>query len=114
MRSRQRISLDGSALDQIFRSARTHNVFLDRPVEDAELRELYELLKWGPTSLNTSPGRFIFLRTPEAKERLSPALQPGNLEKSLKAPVTAIIAIDAAFFEKLPRLSAQPAAGVRG
>jgi 3-hydroxypropanoate dehydrogenase len=104
MRSRQRTRLDGCALDQIFRSARTHNAFLDRPVEDAQLHELYELLKWGPTSLNTSPGRFVFLCTREAKKRLSPALQPGNLEKTLKAPVTVIIATDAAFFEKLPQL----------
>lgn len=103
-RSRQLNSLDGKSLDQIFRSARTQNGFLDEPVADAQLKELYELLKWGPTSLNCSPARFVFLRTREAKDRLRPALQPRNLEKTLKAPVTAIIAIDDAFFEKLPQL----------
>jgi 3-hydroxypropanoate dehydrogenase len=68
------------------------------------LHELYELLKWGPTSNNCSPARFVFLRTLEAKERLRPALMPGNLDKVLQAPVTAIIATDEAFFEKLPQL----------
>lgn len=97
-------ALDPNGLDQIFRSARTHNAFRDRPITDAELREIYELLKWGPTSTNSSPARFVFLRTREAKERLRPALAPGNLEKTLKAPVTAIVAIDYAFFEKLPQL----------
>src|SRR5258708_13701187 len=96
--------MDPSGLDQIFRSARTHNAFLDRPIADGELRELYELLKWGPTSANCSPARFVFLRTREAKERLRSALSPGNVEKTLKAPVTAIIASDYAFFEKLPQL----------
>ena len=96
--------LDPAALDQIFRSARTHNVFLERPVADEQLRELYELLKWGPTSANCSPARFVFLRTHEAKERLRPALAPGNLEKTLKAPVTAIVATDYEFYEKLPQL----------
>jgi 3-hydroxypropanoate dehydrogenase len=97
-------ALEPNGLDQIFRSARTHNAFRDRPITDAELRELYDLLKWGPTSTNCSPARFVFLRTREAKERLRPALAPGNLEKTLKAPVTAIIATDYAFFEKLPQL----------
>jgi len=100
----QRPSLDGSALDQIFRGARTQNGFLDQPVADAQLHELYELLKWAPTSNNCSPARFVFLRTREAKERLRPALSPGNVEKTLSAPVTAIIATDEAFFEKLPQL----------
>ena len=97
-------ALEPNGLDQIFLSARTYNAFRDRPITDAELRELYDLLKWGPTSTNSSPARFAFLRTREAKERLRPALAPGNLEKTLKAPVTAIIATDYAFFEKLPQL----------
>jgi 3-hydroxypropanoate dehydrogenase len=104
MSNERRTSLEGSALEQIFRSARTQNGFLDRPIEDAQLHEVYELLKWGPTSNNCSPARFVFLRTREAKERLRPALMPGNLDKVLQAPVTAIIATDQAFFEKLPQL----------
>ena len=96
--------LEPDGLDQIFRSARTHNAFLDRPLADAELRALYDLLKWGPTSVNCSPARFVFLRTREAKERLRPALSPGNLEKTMKAPVTAIIATDHQFFARLPQL----------
>ena len=104
MSNERRTSLEGSALDQIFRSARTQNGFLDRPIEEGQLHELYELLKWGPTSNNCSPARFVFLRTGEAKERLRPALMPGNLDKVLQAPVTAIIATDEAFFEKLPQL----------
>jgi 3-hydroxypropanoate dehydrogenase len=97
-------ALEPNGLDQIFLLARTYNAFRDRSIADAELRELYELLKWGPTSTNSSPARFVFLRTREAKERLRPALAPGNLEKTLKAPVTAIVATDYAFFEKLPQL----------
>lgn len=99
-----RASIDPRALDQIFRLARTQNGFLDQPVEDAQLRELYELLKWGPTSNNSSPARFVFLRTREAKERLRPALMAGNVDKTLSAPVTVIVATDEAFFEKLPQL----------
>ena len=104
MSNRQRPTIAESALDQIFQAARTQNGFLDQPVSVAQLHELYELLKWGPTSNNCSPARFVFLRTREAKERLLPALLPRNLEKTLGAPVTAIIATDEAFFEKLPRL----------
>jgi len=104
MSNGQRPRLDGSALDQIFRAARTQNGFLDQPVADSQLHELYELLKWAPTSNNSSPARFLFLRTRESKERLRPALSPGNVEKTLSAPVTAIIATDEAFFEKLPQL----------
>jgi 3-hydroxypropanoate dehydrogenase len=100
----QRASVNESAIDQIFRSARTQNGFVDKPVDDAQLRELYELLKWGPTSNNCSPARFVFLRTREAKERLRPALMPGNVEKTLDASVTVIVATDEAFFEKLPQL----------
>jgi 3-hydroxypropanoate dehydrogenase len=104
MTNGHRASIDPSAIEQIFRSARTQNGFLDQGVEDPQLRELYELLKWGPTSNNCSPARFVFLRTREAKERLRPALMPGNVEKTLNAPVTVIVATDKAFFERLPQL----------
>jgi 3-hydroxypropanoate dehydrogenase len=90
--------------DAVFRRARTHSAWLDRPVEDDLLRQLYDLLKWGPTSANCCPARIVFLRTPEAKERLRPALQPGNVDKTMAAPVTAIIAHDSRFYEVLPRL----------
>jgi 3-hydroxypropanoate dehydrogenase len=96
--------LGDDALNEIFREARTHGAWLDKPVSDEILRQLYDLMKWGPTSANGSPGRIVFLRTPEAKERLRPALAPGNVEKTITAPVTAIIAYDLLFFEKLPKL----------
>src|SRR6185369_3003533 len=92
------------ALDQIFRGARTHMAWLDKPVSDEMLAQLYDLLKWGPTSANGSPARFVFLRTREAKERLRPALSSGNIEKTMTAPVTVIVAYDLLFFEKLPQL----------
>jgi 3-hydroxypropanoate dehydrogenase len=103
-RETMKITLTDEALNQIFRDARTHGAWLDKPVSDETLRQLYDLMKWGPTSANGTPGRFIFLRTPEAKERLRPALAPGNVEKTMAAPVTAIIAYDLLFFEKLPKL----------
>ena len=84
-------TLPAEALNKIFREARTHNAWLDRPVSDETLRQLYDLMKWGPTSANGSPARLVFLRTPEAKERLRPALAPGNVEKTMSAPVTAIM-----------------------
>jgi len=96
--------LGAEALDQIFRSARTHNGWLDRPVTEETLRELYHLLKWGPTSANSSPARFLFIRSPEAKERLRPALSPGNVDKTMAAPVTVVVAYDLLFYEKLPKL----------
>jgi 3-hydroxypropanoate dehydrogenase len=96
--------LDAAALDTLFRTARTHNKWRDEPVSDEILRELHELLKWGPTSANSSPARFLFLRTREAKERLRPALSPGNVEKTMQAPVTVIVAYDPKFFDYLPRL----------
>lgn len=96
--------LDEQAMDLLFRKARTHNAWLDRPVSDATLRQLYELMKWGPTSANSCPARIFFLRTPQAKAKLLPALSPGNVEKTRAAPVTAIIAYDLRFYEKLPRL----------
>jgi 3-hydroxypropanoate dehydrogenase len=97
-------AIDDAALDQIFRTARTHNAWTDEPVSDETLRELYDLLKQGPTSANNSAGRFLFLRTREAKERLRPALSAGNTEKTMAAPVTAIVAYDPKFYDHLPRL----------
>jgi 3-hydroxypropanoate dehydrogenase len=96
--------LEALALDTLFREARTHNKFTDEPVSDDTLREVYDILKWGPTSANTSPARFLFLRTREAKERLAPALSSGNLDKTMAAPVTVIVAYDPKFYEHLPRL----------
>lgn len=96
--------LNDNALDQLFRTARTQNAFQDRPVEDAQLHSLYDLLKWGPTSANMSPGRFVFVKSPEAKEKLRPALSEGNLAKTMVAPVTVIVAYDEDFHEKLPYL----------
>jgi 3-hydroxypropanoate dehydrogenase len=96
--------LGDEALDQLFRKARTHNVWLERPVSDDTLHQLYELMKWGPTSANTCPARIVFIRTPEGKQKLLPALAPGNVQKVMTAPVTAIIGYDLKFYEKLPQL----------
>jgi 3-hydroxypropanoate dehydrogenase len=90
--------------DLIFRKARTHNVWLDEPVDDALLRQVYDLAKMGPTSANMCPMRIIFVKSLEAKEKLKPALDPGNVDKTMKAPVTAIIGMDVHFYEFLPRL----------
>jgi 3-hydroxypropanoate dehydrogenase len=97
--------LNDDALDIIFRTARTYNGWLDQPVSDETLREVYDLMKWGPTSANSTPARFLFLRSKAAKERLRPALAPGNVEKTMSAPVTVIVADDLRFHEKLPRLA---------
>ncbi|MBV9493668.1 MAG: malonic semialdehyde reductase [Acidobacteria bacterium] len=96
--------LDSHALDQLFYEARTHYSWLDKPVSDDTLRRLYELMRWAPTSANTNPARIVFLRTPAAKKRLLPALAAGNVEKVMTAPVTAIIAFDMKFYDKLPKL----------
>src|SRR6266542_2434611 len=96
--------LGDEALDQLFRKARTHSTWLEKPVTDDTLRQLYDVMKLGPTSANGSPARFVFVRSPEAKERLRPILAPGNVEKTMTAPVTVIIAYDLLFFEKLPKL----------
>ena len=89
---------------QIFTEARTQNGYLDQTVPDSLLHELYELLKWGPTSANCSPARFIFVRSAEAKARLAACMAPGNRAKVNEAPVTAIIGMDMVFFEQLPTL----------
>ena len=96
--------LEAEVMEQLFRTARTHVAWLDKPVTDETLRDLYDVMKWGPTSANTSPARFVFLRSREAKERVRAALAPGNVEKTMSAPVTAIIAYDLRFYEKLPKL----------
>jgi 3-hydroxypropanoate dehydrogenase len=93
-----------SCLDQIFRDARTHNAWRDQDVPDALLHELINLVKLGPTSANSSPARFLFVKSPEAKERLKPLLSEGNRDKTMKAPVCAIIGYDLDFYEHLPKL----------
>jgi 3-hydroxypropanoate dehydrogenase len=97
-------ALDPTALDALFLAARTHNSWTDEPVSDETLRRLYDTLKHAPTSANSSPGRFLFLRTREAKERLRPALSAGNTDKTMAAPVTVIVAYDPKFYDHLPRL----------
>jgi 3-hydroxypropanoate dehydrogenase len=117
--------LPDAALDQLFRQARTYNAWSDKPVPEPMIRALYDMLKMGPTSANQSPGRFLFLRSKEAKEKLAPFLSGGNRDKTMQAPVVAIIATDTKFYEHLPRLfphnpqiknyfSAPPAAAEHG
>ena len=89
---------------QLFTEARTQNGYLDRPLPDERLRELFELLKWGPTAANSSPARFVFVRSAEARARLLDCMSPGNQQKVREAPVTVIIGMDMAFHEQLPRL----------
>lgn len=96
--------LDDAGVDALFREARTHYKWLDRPVTDDELRLMFDLLRMGPTSANSSPARFMFLRTMEAKERLRPALSAGNVDKTMSAPVVTIVAHDPQFYEQLPKL----------
>lgn len=96
-------TIDQAALDTLFLKARSHNGWTDQKVTDAELTELYDLLKYGPTSANTQPARFVFLRSDEAKARLKPALSEGNL-KALAAPVIAIVGYDMRFYDKIPQL----------
>ena len=90
--------------EQLFDKARTHNGFTDQAVSEDTLRQLYELLKWGPTSANCSPARITFVRSAEAKEELLACMSAGNVEKTKAAPVTAIIGMDMAFYEQLPTL----------
>jgi 3-hydroxypropanoate dehydrogenase len=99
--------LSDAALDTLFREARTYSKWQQRPVSDETLLALYDLLKWAPTSANSSPARFAFLRTKEAKERLRPALAPLNVAKTMNAPVTVIVAYDLKFYEQLPKLFPQ-------
>ena len=98
------MTLETAAHDLLFREARTHNKWQDKPVTDEQIHALYDLLKFGPTSANSSPARFVFIRTPEGKEKLKPALSSGNTEKTMSAPLTVIVAYDPKFYEKLPTL----------
>ncbi len=99
--------LDDKALDTLFRAAHTHTVWQARDVSDVLLHAVYDLAKMGPTSANTCPARFVFVRSKEAKEKLKPHLDPGNVDKTMSAPVTAIIAHDMKFYDKLPHLYPQ-------
>jgi 3-hydroxypropanoate dehydrogenase len=96
--------IDPAALDQIFLAARTHNAWLPREVPDALLKELVDIMKMGPTSANCSPARIVFVKSRQAKDRLKPHLSAGNRDKTMAAPVTAIIGYDLAFFDRLPQL----------
>ena len=98
------MTIDTAGLDLLFKEARSHNKWHDTPVSDETLHELYDILKFGPTSANSSPARFVFIRTKEGKEKLAPALSEGNTAKTMSAPVTVIVAYDPKFFEKLPAL----------
>src|SRR5216684_802266 len=91
-------------LDLIFRNARTHNAWLEKPVADSLLTQIYDLAKMGPTSANMCPLRIVFVKSPEGKERLKPSLDAGNVDKTMAAPVTAILGMDIRFYEKLPKL----------
>ena len=96
--------ISDESLNQLFREARTHWVWRPEPVPIELLKQVYDLARFGPTSANSSPARFVFLTTPQAKERLRPALSPSNVEKTMTSPVTVIVAFDMEFHEKLPQL----------
>lgn len=97
-------ALDAEALAQLFSAARTHIAWQDRAVDDATLQRLYELVKWAPTSMNSGPARLLFIKSFDAKQRLRPALAPGNVDKTLAAPVTVVVASDPQFYEHMPAL----------
>lgn len=101
IQERQRVA--AQVFDQLFRQARTHSAWLEKPVPQSTLRELYDLVRLGPTSANTQPARFVFLSSDRAKERLLPAMSQGNREKTRTAPVVVLIAWDTQFYEHLPR-----------
>jgi 3-hydroxypropanoate dehydrogenase len=92
------------SIERLFTEARTHNGFTNEPVSEAQLREIYDLMKWGPTSANASPARIVFVRSPAAKAKLLECVSPGNVDKTRAAPVTAIIGMDLVFYDKLPAL----------
>lgn len=96
--------LSDDALDTLFREARSFSYWNGRPVADDLLKQLYELMKWGPTAANACPARVVLVKSEEAKARLKPCLSEGNVAKSMSAPVVAIIGMDLEFYEKLPRL----------
>ncbi|WP_375742558.1 malonic semialdehyde reductase [Corallococcus interemptor] len=97
-------ALDTDALEQLFTEARTHSGWQDRPVTDETLRRIYELARMAPTAVNSQPVRLVFVRSHEAKQKLKPSLSPGNVDKTMQAPVTVIVAYDTAFHEQMPRL----------
>lgn len=97
-------TIEDSCLDTIFRSARTFSHWTDAVVPDRLLRQVYALARLGPTSANSSPGRFLFITSPEGRQRLKPHLSPGNVEKTMSAPCTVVVATDPQFFEAVPRL----------
>ena len=97
-------TLNDAGWDLLFRNARTHNGWQDRPIPAETLKALYDLLKWAPTSFNCQPGRFVFVQSPEAKERLAPHLLPSNAAKTMKASACVIVAYDTQFYEHLPTL----------
>ena len=99
-----RNAIEDVGLDILFREARSYRAWLNEPVSDETLRQVYNLMRWAPTSANGNPARILFLRTKAAKERLLPALAPGNVDKTMSAPVAAIVAYDLKFYENLPRL----------
>jgi 3-hydroxypropanoate dehydrogenase len=99
------MTLSDAALDQLFRTARTYRAWRDQPVPDETLREIYELMKWGPTSSNCSPARIVFVKSLAAKERLKPALDAGNVRQTMAAPATAIVAYDLEFYTTMAVLS---------
>ncbi len=96
--------MNDEVFDLLFRGARTYNSWQDKDVTQEQLREIYNLIKWGPTSANCSPMRTVFVTTEDARQRLKPHLNGGNVEKTMSAPVTAIFAHDLAFYEHMPRL----------
>lgn len=98
------MTIDATTLDQLFRTARTQNAWQDKPVPDSLLRELHDLMKWGPTSANCWPLRVVYVKSPEAKARLLPLMMEGNRAKTEAAPVTAILGMDMVFYEQLPKL----------
>lgn len=97
-------TLPADVLKQLFTEARSHKAWTNKPVSDAQLKELYDLAKWGPTSVNANPARFVFVKSAEAKEKLVPALMGGNVQQVKDAPVTVIVAQDMKFYEHLPKL----------
>ena len=97
-------AINHTACETLFTQARTHNGWLDKPVSDAQLQAVWDLMKMGPTSANCSPARIVFVRSAEGKEKLRPTLSSGNLQKTMQAPVTAIVAWDSAFYDRLPTL----------
>lgn len=98
------VKITDQALDQLFRTARSANGFINKDVSDDLLHQAYDLAKFGPTAANSCPMRIVFVKSKEAKEKLKPCMSPGNVDKTMSAPVTAIIGMDMEFYEQLPKL----------